>query len=252
MRVKRLSRMHEWLGAVTLSFLCAHPAYSQACTAQSGNFVPPVVELYTSEGCNSCPPADQWLSRLKQDAGVVALAFHVDYWDRLGWRDRFASAAYTDRQSREQLRNGATFSYTPQVVLNGMDHKRWHRDVIPSGKRSTILSLVDVVLKREGDQATAVVTARPAAPTRMSAYWAVTEDNHLSFVKAGENKGVTLRHDFVVRRYVPVAEWNARDGLARPLAFKPGKSDPDHPQTINLVVVDAQTGHPLQAVKLRC
>ena len=66
-----------------------------ACTATSPRTVAPVVELYTSEGCNSCPPADRWLSRLKADPTVVALAFHVDYWDRLGWKDRFASAAFT-------------------------------------------------------------------------------------------------------------------------------------------------------------
>ena len=66
---------------------------ADACTAASTRLVAPVVELYTSEGCNSCPPADRWLSKLKADPTVVALAFHVDYWDRLGWKDRFASAA---------------------------------------------------------------------------------------------------------------------------------------------------------------
>ena len=74
-----------------------------------------MVELYTSEGCSSCPPADRWLSALKDGPPVVALAFHVDYWDRLGWKDRNASPAYTRRQAAQQRFNGARFSYTPQV-----------------------------------------------------------------------------------------------------------------------------------------
>ena len=84
-----------------------------------------MVELYTSEGCNSCPPADRWLSTLKADPAVVALAFHVDYWDRLGWKDRFASAAFTARQAAQQATNGARFSYTPQVVVDGRDRNDW-------------------------------------------------------------------------------------------------------------------------------
>ena len=98
-----------------------------ACTAASTRQVPPVVELYTSEGCNSCPPADRWLSKLKADPAVVALAFHVDYWDRLGWKDRFASAAFTARQAAQQASNGARFSYTPQVVVDGRGGARRRR-----------------------------------------------------------------------------------------------------------------------------
>ena len=98
-----------------------------ACTAASTRQVASVVELYTSEGCNSCPPADRWLSRLKADPAVVALAFHVDYWDRLGWKDRFASAAFTTRQASQQASNGARFSYTPQVVVDGRDRTDWSR-----------------------------------------------------------------------------------------------------------------------------
>ena len=97
----------------------------EACTATSPRTTAPVVELYTSEGCNSCPPADRWLSKLKADPTVVALAFHVDYWDRLGWKDRFASAAFTQRQAAQQATNGARFSYTPQVVVDGRDRTDW-------------------------------------------------------------------------------------------------------------------------------
>jgi len=81
-----------------------------------------LLELYTSEGCDSCPPADRWLSGLELGTPplrAVALAFHVDYWDRLGWRDRFGSAVFTERQHEQQSRRHAAFVYTPQVLLQG-------------------------------------------------------------------------------------------------------------------------------------
>lgn len=90
-----------------------------ACVATSAAQAPALVELYTSEGCNSCPPADRWLSRLPRDGSVIPLAFHVDYWDYLGWRDRFASAQFSERQRQQLSVNGSRFPYTPQVVVNG-------------------------------------------------------------------------------------------------------------------------------------
>src|SRR5436190_11160269 len=124
--------------AIAASAACAGHGSARAldaCTAASTRSVAPVVELYTSEGCNSCPPADRWLSRLKADPNVVALAFHVDYWDRLGWKDRFASAAFTARQAAQQASNGARFSYTPQVVVDGRDRTDWPHAAVSSSAR---------------------------------------------------------------------------------------------------------------------
>ncbi|MEO6895224.1 MAG: DUF1223 domain-containing protein [Caldimonas sp.] len=221
------------------------------CTASSARTSAPVVELYTSEGCSSCPPADRWLSRLKSDPSVVALAFHVDYWDRLGWKDRFASAAFTDRQARQQPSNGARFSYTPQVVVDGRDRTDWPSVALSATARAP--SPVDVVLSHEDDRFVATVVPQPDAPRKLAAYWAVTEQGHVSAVKAGENDGVTLHHDFVVRDYEPVAAWSATSGESRMLRFKPATTgDAAHPRSINLVVVDAATGRPVQAVKIGC
>jgi hypothetical protein len=221
------------------------------CTATSAPQVASVVELYTSEGCNSCPPADRWLSGLKADPAVVALAFHVDYWDRLGWKDRFASAAFTDRQARQHASNGARFSYTPQVVVDGRDRTDWPSVVVPSAARPQ--ASIDVVLSHEGDRFVAKVVPNAGAPRQLSAYWAVTEQGHVSAVKAGENEGVTLHHDFVVRDYAPVAAWSASRGAAETLRFKPTTpADAAHPRSINLVVVDAANGRPVQAVKIGC
>ena len=222
-----------------------------ACTVASTRQVATVVELYTSEGCNSCPPADRWLSKLKADPAVVALAFHVDYWDRLGWKDRFASAAFTARQAAQQATNGARFSYTPQVVVDGRDRTDWSRATVPASARPA--AAVDIGLAHQGDRFVATVTPAAGAPQRLAAYWAVTEQGHVTAVKAGENDGATLHHDFVVRDYEPVAAWAARSGAATTFSFKPATAaDAAHPRSVNLVVVDAATGRPVQAVKVAC
>ena len=228
-------------------------AYADACSTQSGPTMPTVIELYTSEGCNSCPPADRWLSRLKADPGIVALAFHVDYWDRLGWRDRFASPEFSERQAREGRRNGASFSYTPQVVLNGEDFKAWRKSIVPS--LSAAPSVIDIALERNGSAYSAKVSARQlssdAGAPRLAAFWAVTEHGHATSVKAGENRGVKLEHDFVVREYEPVAQWAANEPQV--LRFQAKTiGDAAHPRQVNLVVTDGKSGKPLQAVKLSC
>ncbi len=249
----RLRRRNPAL-AVAMAGLAAFAQGSRAseiCMAKSPATVTPVVELYTSEGCNSCPPADRWMSKLKADPNVVALAFHVDYWDRLGWKDRFASAAYTDRQATQQSVNGARFSYTPQVVVDGQDRKDWPSLATPIEERKT--APVELALARDGDHFTATVVASARAPRRLAAYWAVTEQNHVTAVKAGENEGVTLHHDFVVRDYRPVAAWTTGAEATRSLSFDlPGAGDSAHPRQVNLVVVDAETGRPVQALKIGC
>src|SRR6185312_7071942 len=105
------------------------PAIAYAdCRAHSPDHSTALIELYTSEGCDSCPPADRWLSSLsKQKLGdrAVALALHVDYWDRLGWKDRFGSAGFSQRQREESARSGGEFVYTPQVMLQGRDFPQW-------------------------------------------------------------------------------------------------------------------------------
>ena len=224
-----------------------------ACMAQSPATAATVLELYTSEGCNSCPPADQWLSRVKAEPGVIALAFHVDYWDRLGWTDRFGSAAHTRRQAAQAALNGARFSYTPQVVIDGVDRKDW--PVAASGWQPARRPAAPVTLMLVHDGAAVRATVQPAtgAPPKLAAYWAVTENGHVSAVKAGENAGVTLKHDRVVREYLPVQAWPAEPGTPISLTFASSSTgDAGHPRSITLVVVDPATGRPLQAVEIGC
>ena len=261
--MQALDRLHSfagqprvcWLTALALS-LGAGAGVARAaetCSASSARTVVPIVELYTSEGCNSCPPADRWLSALKRDPGVVGLAFHVDYWDRLGWKDRFAKATFTERQSLQQPSNGARFSYTPQVVVDGKDRKDWPQAQPGGATTARPLADIEIALVHEAESYVATIVPSARTPDRLAAYWAVTEQGHVTAVKAGENVGVTLQHDYVVRDYGPVAAWEAKAGAAKRLQFSPaGPADAAHPRSVNLVVVDAASGRPLQAIKLGC
>ena len=227
-------------------------AAAASCAVHSTKTMTPVVELYTSEGCSSCPPADRWLSRLKAEPDVVALAFHVDYWDRLGWKDRFASPAYTRRQAQQQASNGARFSYTPQIVVDGADRNDWP-GITAFTQRNAPAATVALTLVRDGAHVSATVVPGPSAPKHLAAYWAVTEQAYETTVKAGENDGATLRHDYVVRDYRTVAPWPAQAGVEETLAYDFGSAaDAAHPRALNLVVVDAGNGRPVQAVKLGC
>ena len=222
-------------------------AAAPGCQATRSATAPTVVELYTSEGCSSCPPADKWLSTLKGKPDVLALAFHVNYWDRLGWPDRFASVEATNRQHELAQLAGSRQVYTPQVVANGRDWRDWYqRPKLPDATASA----VSLTLTRSGDKVTAQVAATRATTAQLSGYWAVLEDQHVSSVRAGENAGETLRHDHVVRLYKPVPAWAAAQGGSSQLSVSPGV--PEHPRRVVFVVTDAATQRPLQAVALAC
>ena len=182
------------------------------CSAKSGPGTAALVELYTSEGCDSCPPADAWLRGLPAPGGggLVPLAFHVDYWDYIGWKDPFASPAFGARQRELAAITRNRVVYTPQVVLAGRDYRSWG-----SGTRFTAdVQAVNATPARAAI-ALELVTSQPGgAELRASATVAKAEDranatlyvamyeNGLSNkVTAGENRGATLQHDFVVREW---------------------------------------------------
>src|SRR5437868_8296991 len=119
------------LAAVALVIACfATPAGAAQCVARSGERTAALVELYTSEGCSSCPPADRWLSNVGKAFAteqVVPLALHVDYWDYIGWKDPFARREFSQRQRRLSQLQRASFVYTPQVLVQGTDFRAWGR-----------------------------------------------------------------------------------------------------------------------------
>ena len=233
------------------------------CAARSGTTRAPVIELYTSEGCSSCPPADKWLSSLKTSGADkvigngganrwVVQAFHVGYWDYIGWVDRFASPAYTTRQRQQATRGGQSTIYTPQAVLNGRDWRGWHASNghLPASNEP---AGADISLRQVADdQFEATVTPAAGATRTWSAYWTVTEHGHSSKVKAGENAGEFLQHDFVVRQYTPVGDYLANAKTPQKLVWRSIAATPGHPRQINLVVFDPKTGKTLQAVSANC
>jgi hypothetical protein len=158
-----------------------------------------LVELFTSEGCSSCPPAEAWLSRLKSDPGLwkqfVPIAFHVDYWDRLGWPDRFASKQWTERQSRYAALWQSESVYTPAFVLNGREWRNWSgKAPSPEGKP------VGALRASSDDGKTWSIEFRPAKDEAgdWEAHLALLGSGISSKIGAGENSGRNLQHDFVV------------------------------------------------------
>lgn len=248
-RALRTRRPALWpltLWSLTLALLgtpLRASAANGACEVQSGPTLTPVVELYTSEGCSSCPPADQWLSSLKGQA-VVAQAFHVAYWDYIGWKDRFAQPAFTARQKEVAASSQLRGIYTPQVVRNGHD---WQlgRPVVDEAHSAKARIALHRVGATDGFEATVEPTDNNA---NWTAYWTVTENGHSSRVKAGENAGEFLKHDFVVRQYAAAGRYKG----AQTLKFFALASQPEHPRIINLVVSDPTSNATLQAVGLPC
>ena len=216
------------------------------CEAVSGDRLTPVIELYTSEGCSSCPPADQWLSTLKGKP-VVAQAFHVAYWDYIGWKDRFANPAFAARQKEVAAANRLSGIYTPQLVRNGRDWSSWRLPWQTIDSKEPARAAISLRQSEGPDAFEARVSPRSGSGA-WTAYWTVTEHNHNSRVKSGENAGEFLQHDFVVRQYAPVGRYEGDQTLK----FHAIASQAEHPRQINLIVSDGQTGEPMQALSLQC
>ncbi|MGE5624503.1 MAG: DUF1223 domain-containing protein [Bacillota bacterium] len=162
-----------------------------------------VLELYTSEGCSSCPPAEEWISRLQQDPRLwkqlVPVTFHVDYWDYLGWRDPFDSPAYTERQQEIAAQADSLAGhvvYTPQFVLDGHDWRGW---VLDQPLRPDDSSKVGALnLSTDGRKVTVRFAPTTSHGDRYEAHVTLLAFGVDVAVGDGENKGVTLRHDFLV------------------------------------------------------
>jgi len=207
-----MSRNGARLTAVLALLVMAASADASTCHAESGERRVALLELYTSEGCDSCPPADRWVSGLAARGlgpdRVVTLGFHVDYWNYLGWNDPFARAEYSARQQAASRRNQARVVYTPQLLLDGRDYRRGilredFADRVAALNRSAPGARISLrmtgtdtdTLSIDGRAVVAGATGR--GETR--AYLALYENNLSSQVTAGENRNKQLRHDNVVR-----------------------------------------------------
>lgn len=234
-----------------------------SCSAQSPAGTTALVELYTSEGCDSCPPADRWLSSLG-DKGlvpgkVVPIALHVDYWDYIGWKDPYAKPEFTLRQRLHAQLKRSRLVYTPQVLLQGQDFRGWAaRDMgaferelarINAQPAAARISLA-ITGGRPGvfEVETTAEVPDPARRQDAVLYLATYENRLQSEVRAGENRGKTLPHDFVAFEWQgPLALGAAgklRDRRALPLL---PKANPAHSGVVAFVQNRA-SGEVLQAL----
>jgi len=196
-----------------LSLVPATPVWA-ACRADSGLTRAALVELYTSEGCSSCPPADRQLGKLVQ-AGprIVPLALHVDYWDSIGWKDPFAQPAFARRQAWEVQANQHRTSFTPHFFVNGREVLDWRADLGDNLKPVAAPSTARIIVAAEPASAsglrlkvdgTVVDPGRSHGPLQL--FVVVTEGKISSQVDAGENRGSRLDHDAVARQWIgPIA-----------------------------------------------
>ena len=182
---------------LTVSIFLNQPARATDAAFESSRSRANLIELYTSEGCSSCPPAEAWMSKLKNEPRLwrdfVPVAFHVDYWDRLGWRDPFAAKQWTARQYQYSANWRSSSVYTPGFVLNGQE---WRERKIPEAGRDEP-GVLKIAVK-DNDNITASF-----APAEKSGRSYEVHVARLGFdlninVKAGENSGRKLLHDFVV------------------------------------------------------
>ncbi|MEL6316890.1 MAG: DUF1223 domain-containing protein [Pseudomonadota bacterium] len=208
MRMQKRGR--AWaLALATLAAAMAGPTPGQA---QSGAETPVVVELFTSQGCNSCPPADALLGELTAEPGVIGLTYNVDYWNYLGWRDRFSKPAHTERQRAYASSLGASSIYTPQMVVQG--------DLpVPGNRREAVdLGVAEAqaragggeirIFEEDGALKADLVDIEPDAMVFIASFRQEEEVK----IRRGENAGRTLTYHNVVRELSRVGSAKATGG----------------------------------------
>jgi hypothetical protein len=234
----------------------ASAASGQSCNASSPPHRAALVELYTSEGCNSCPPADNWLNSLDQarkSNTIVPLALHVDYWDSSAWKDRFAQPAFTSRQQNLSAMGRSHVVYTPEIFVGGQELRDWSDESAFESRVRQLNAeapLADIHIDAHASSPNhmafdAAFVASPKLPGNAVAYVAVYEDRLESVVKGGENMGVTLHHDRVVRQWigpVPIVDGHAR--ISGDYGLSSGKSG------VTALVESGPSGEVLQVAEL--
>lgn len=189
-----------------------------------------VVELFTSEGCSSCPPADELMAKLQQESqnqNIYFLAYHVDYWDRLGWKDQFSSNEFTVRQQQYQNWLNLYVMYTPQFIINGMTEFADYNETTLSKKISDALvmkptSSLELTAKTVDKDSISIHFKTNEIQENTNLFIAIIQKEAISKVKRGENKGATLHHVQIVRQLKSFALNEKEDNLkvAKPTDFE--------------------------------
>jgi hypothetical protein len=203
--------LSRWSGAIGV---CALMAIIRPAVAEPRA----VVELFTSQGCSSCPPADKIIGELARDPSVIALSMPIDYWDYLGWKDTLADARFSARQKAYSLMRGDRDVYTPQVVVNGSAHvvgsdrAGIERAIGATRKTEGVMSL-PVSMKLSGDQITVSVAASRAPVAAHGEVWICSVSKAVPIaIERGENRGRELTYYNVVRNVLKVGDWNGSAG----------------------------------------
>jgi hypothetical protein len=202
-----------------VAFLTLVSAHAET-TLQSGPQKVSLLELYTSEGCSSCPPAESWLSKLTTDGRlwkeIVPVAFHVDYWDDLDWKDRFAKREYTSRQRSYSAVWGNLSVYTPGFVLNGQEWKGWYSGNPLPAPDDRSAGTLDVRISKGTAR---IVYSGNTEPKEIEAHIVPLAMDVSSDVRAGENRGRKLAHSFVALDLVSLKLSGANGQFSGELPF---------------------------------
>ncbi len=230
--------MRGYWQAWTLAAVLAATSVGYLSAAAGPATQPPhVLELFTSQGCSSCPPADRLLAELAGDPQFIVMSLPVDYWDRLGWKDTFAKHTFTERQYAYANGRGDKQVYTPQVVVNGSEHANGaSRRAIDASAETTAPLNVPVSLQRHGDDITISVGAASAAAPQATLVLLPYLASRDVAVGRGENARRKLTYTNVVRDIVSLAPWSGTP-LERSISGK------DYAQYDGIIVL-VQTGTP--------
>ena len=207
-----VARLLRGLTLLLVGLLVGPLAFAGPAQAQGASGT--VVELYTSQGCSSCPPADAYLARLAQEPGVIALALHVDYWDYIGWADSFGNPKFTDRQRAYARAAGSATIYTPQMIVAGTDQAVGSDPDAVSGmirRHQSAAAMVVLQLMRQGGTVQVRATARVALDGPLVVQLVRYRPSAMVAIKRGENAGQTIEYTNIVTSWARIGQW---DGAA--------------------------------------
>ncbi len=248
---------------LAMALAASFSAVASECYGKSPAYKVALLELYTSEGCSSCPPADHWLSNLGQGQfekqQVVPLAMHVDYWNYLGWKDPFSSKQYSQRQRRLGAMNNLRTVYTPQFVLNGEDLRGWYKrngtdGPIEKVNNERARASIEMTLEKKSasrlEVGTRIDLSAGQSADDYGLYLALFENDLVSVIPSGENTGKTLHHDYVVRQLIGPYTLTSQTGLLRE-SFTIDSTWQSQNLGVAAYIQNAKTGDLLQALMVK-
>ena len=239
----------NWLNAfalIAIGNMLFHTALADQY--KSGEQQTILLELFTSEGCSSCPPAEHWLNSFTDKEGLwqifIPMAFHVDYWDYIGWKDQFALSAHTSRQRKLAAEQAMSTIYTPGFFLNGDEWRGWFLRRFLSFPTTPKVGVLTANADKE--HLAVVFSPNDKALSNLHVNIAVLGFGFKTKVKAGENKGVTLTHDFVVLGTNKAPLLASKQGFSGTVGW-PMVSQPAKQYAISVWVSEKKATRPLQA-----